>query len=302
MEDEDTDNENFDLNGLDRWRLDNELIQNSVLKADSEEELHERLATSLDRMARRGDLGMGVTEHRLRTELAGRLPDLFERYRGALAEWPEVMAEPLPFEFRHTSDLGSAEVADLIDNLRCNPQGQVCRLVIASSGLLSSSGNGKKVRYANLLRDWLIHLAGQLSGQPFETLILGKEEGRKFHFPVMAPEQARKHFEAILRSWMDATTRALPIHCEAGFAWITSFYGGKKHVGDHERAISEAEQAYTTALERDAGYLRGAFESPEILMASGEFEALLHQLYVPLWEAEQGKSAAEQVGYQEEQA
>src|SRR5690554_1114809 len=27
VEDEDTDNENFDLNGLDRWRLDNELIQ-----------------------------------------------------------------------------------------------------------------------------------------------------------------------------------------------------------------------------------------------------------------------------------
>ena len=302
VEDEDTDNENFDLNGLDRWRLDNELIQDSVLKAASEEELYQRLETTLDRMARRGDLGMGVTEHRLRTELAGRLPDLFERYRGALAEWPEVVAEPLSFEFRHTSDLGSVEVADLIDNLRYNQQGQLCRLVIASSGLLTGSGSSKKVRYANLLRDWLIHLAGQLSGQPFETLILGKEEGRKFHFPVMAPEQAKKHFEGILGRWMDATTRALPIHCEAGFAWITSFYGGKKHVGDHERAISEAEQAYTTALERDTGYLRGAFESPEVLMASGEFEALLHQLYVPLWEAEQGKSAAEQVGYQEEQA
>ncbi|MFB2705319.1 exodeoxyribonuclease V subunit gamma [Marinobacter shengliensis] len=299
VEDEDTDNENFDLNGLDRWRLDNELIQHSVLKAATEEELHERLETNLDRMARRGDLGMGVTEHRLRTELAGRLPDLFDRYRGALAEWPEVVAEPLPFEFRYSGDLGSVEVADLIDNLRCNHQGQLCRLVIASSGLLTGSGYSKKVRYANLLRDWLIHLAGQLSGQPFETLILGKEEGRKFQFPVMALEQARKHVEAIVSRWMEATTRALPLHCEAGFAWITSYYGGKKFVGDHERAISEAEQAYATALDRDTGYLLGAFESPEALMASGEFEALLHQLYVPLWEAEQGKSAAEQIGSME---
>ena len=115
----------------------------------------------------------------------------------------------------------------------------------------------------------------------------------------MAPEQAQPHFEAILSRWMDATTRALPIHCEAGFAWITSFYGGKKFIGDHERAISEAEQAYSTALDRDTGYLLGAFESPEALMASGEFEALLHQLYVPLWEAEQGKSAAEQIGSME---
>ena len=80
---------------------------------------------------------------------------------------------------------------------------------------------------------------------------------------------------------------------------LNSSYGGKKFIGDHERAISEAEQAYSTALDRDTGYLLGAFESPEALMASGEFEALLHQLYVPLWEAEQGKSAAEQIGSME---
>jgi exodeoxyribonuclease V gamma subunit len=296
FEDDDTDNENFELDGLDRWRLDNELIQDGLLKASSDEELHDRLQATLDRMARRGDLGMGVTEHRLRFELAGRLPDLFERYQNALADWPEAVAEPLPFDYRFENALGSVEVADLIDNLRCNAQGELCRLVVASSSLLTGSGSSKKVRYANLMRDWLIHLAGQLGGQPFETLVLGKEEGRKFRFAPLHPEQARPLFEAVLTRWMEATTRALPIHCEAGFAWITSFYGGKKYVGDHERAISEAEQAYTTALERDTGYLMGAFETPERLMASGEFEALLHQLYVPVWEAEQGKSAADQIG------
>ncbi|GGC66735.1 exodeoxyribonuclease V subunit gamma [Marinobacter halophilus] len=296
VEDDDTDNENFDLNGLDRWRLDNELIQQSLLKAGSEEDLHERLETSLDRMARRGDLGMGVTEHRLRSELSGRLPDLFERYQGALAEWPEAVAEPLPFDVRFENAMGAVEVVDLIDNLRGNHAGQLCRLVVASSGLLTGSGYSKKVRYANLMRDWVIHLAGQLSGQPFETLILGKEEGRKFRFAPLAPELAKRHIDAILSRWMDATTRALPIHCEAGFAWTYSFYQSKNFRGDHERAIRDAEQAYTTALERDTGYLRGAFESPELLLASGEFEALLHELYVPLWEAEQGKSAAEQIG------
>ena len=69
-EDDDTDTENFDLNGLDRWRLDTELIEQSLLKSRSDkEELHQHLESTLDRMARRGDLGMGVTEHRLRSEL-----------------------------------------------------------------------------------------------------------------------------------------------------------------------------------------------------------------------------------------
>ncbi|MGO1693405.1 MAG: exodeoxyribonuclease V subunit gamma [Marinobacter sp.] len=295
VEDDDTDTENFDLNGLDRWRLDTELIEQSLLKSSDKEELHQHLESTLDRMARRGDLGMGVTEHRLRSELSGRLPDLFERYQSALAEWPEAIREPVQFEYSLANSTGSVEVLDLIGNLRRNAEGNTCRLVIAGSSLLTGSGNSKKLRYANLMRDWVIHLAGQLTEQPFETLILGKEEGRKVRFAPLSQETASKHLDAILERWIDASTRALPIHCEAGFAWIYSFYQSKKFLGDHERAISDAQKAYTKALERDTGYLRGAFETPEKLLESGEFEALLHGLYVPLWEAEQDKSAAGQI-------
>ncbi|HSH12159.1 MAG TPA: hypothetical protein VLA15_00365, partial [Desulfurivibrionaceae bacterium] len=295
VEDDDTDNENFDLNGLERWRLDSELIQEGVLKAGSEDDLYQRLETTLDRMARRGDLGMGVTEHRLRSELSGRLPDLYQRYRTALAEWPEIISEPLNFEYQYRNDTGTVEVIDLIDNLRTNADGQQCRLVVAGSSLLSGSGGSKKVRYANLMRDWVIHLAGQLTDEPFETLVLAREEKRTFRLTRMAPDLARQHLEAILAHWMEATTRTLPIHCEAALAWITSYYQSKKYLGNDERARNEAEQAYSTALERDTGYLRGAFDSAEALLASGEFEALVHQLYVPLWESEQGKSAAEQI-------
>ncbi|KEF30398.1 Exodeoxyribonuclease V gamma chain [Marinobacter nitratireducens] len=295
VDDDDTDNENFDLNGLDRWRLDNELIQQGVIKASSEDELVERLETNLDRMARRGDLGMGVTEHRLREELASRLPDLYRRYRAALVAWPEALAEPTTFDYRYRNSIGSVEVVDLIGELRRNAEGRLCRVVVASSSLLSTAGSGKKVRYGNLMRDWVIHLAGQLTDSPFETLILAKEEKRSFHFEPLPPAQAKQHLDAILACWMAATTSPLPIHCDAGFAWVTSYYQSKKYLGDHERAQGEAEQAYAIALERDTGYLRGAFDDPEALVQGGEFEALLHQLYVPLWEAEQGKSAAGQI-------
>lgn len=299
VEEDDTDNENFDLTGLDRWRLDNELIQQSVLKAGSDAEFQDRLNAGLERMARRGDLGMGVTEHRLRSELASRLPNLFQRYQDALTSWPEPVAEPITFEYHHQDDTGAVHLLDLIDGLRSGPDGRLCRLVVARSSLLAGSGAGRRVRYANLMADWLRHLAGQLTGQPFETLILAKEEGRKFHFRPLAPEQARAHLEAILADWMQASTRALPLHCEAGFAWLSSFYQSRKYLGDHDRAIAEAVQSYELALERDPGYLRGAYDNAEALLASGEFEALLHRLYLPLWEAEQDTSAAkvmEQLG------
>ncbi|HTN32409.1 MAG TPA: exodeoxyribonuclease V subunit gamma, partial [Marinobacter sp.] len=295
VENQDTDNENFNLNGLDRWQLDNELIQEAILKAGSEEELNERLQNSLDRMARRGDLGMGVTEQQLRPELAGRLPNLFDRYQKALADWPEPLAEPLAFDTRHSINDETVELADLIDGLRQSPNGDRCRLVIARNSLLAKSGNSRQVRYANLMSDWVIHLAGQLTEQPFETLILGKEEDRNFHFSVLPAEQARTHLNTILKRWIQATTRALPLQVDAGFAWIYVFYQSKSLRGNHERAVLDAAQAYNNALQRDTGYLRAAYETADDLFASDEFEALLHDLYLPLWEAEQGTSAKDQI-------
>ena len=294
VEEDDTDNENFDLNGLDRWRLDNELIGEAVLKADGDDELQQRIHTTLDRMARRGDLGMGLTEHRLRSELAQRMPDLHGRYRTALAEWPEAVAEPLTFQHSVTSEVGTVELLDLINGLRTGPDGGFCRVVVSRSSLLSGSGGNRKVRYANLMADWVIHLAGQLTDMPFTTLLLGKEEKRNITFAPLPAEQARKHLEAIMTSWIQATTRALPLHCDAAFAWIYSFYQSKKYRGNQDKAIDDALAAYDTALQRDVGYLRSAFDSPQQLVNEA-FEGWLHQLYVPLWEAEQGKSAADQM-------
>ena len=291
IDDQDTDTETFDLDGLARWRLDNELIQDGVLKADSVDDLTDRLGHILDRMARRGDLGMGITEHRLRQELSGRLPDLFERYQSALAEWPTPWSEPLTVSYRFRNDTGEVTLADLIDQLRTGPDGQHCRLVVARASLLSGSGGSKRVRYANLMRDWVSHLAGQLSGQPFTTVILAKEENRRFLLPPLSEADAKAHLDTLLGHWMIATTRPLPLHCNAGFAWLHSYHQSKTYRGDPERARDEAETAYQAALERDTGYLRAAFETPERLLASGEFEPLVTDLYLPLWQAEQSTPA-----------
>lgn len=297
VEEDDTDNENFDLHGLDRWRLDNELINEAVLKADSDDELQDRVHMTLDRMARRGDLGMGLTEYRLRSTLAERLPDLHGRYRQALNEWPDTLQEPIIFEYSTNNESGSVELLDLIDGLRAGPAGNRCRLVVSRSSLLSGSGSQKKVRYANLMADWVVHLAGQLTTTPFSTLILGKEEKRNITFAAMPAEQARHHLDAILTGWMQANTQALPLHCDAAFAWIYSFYQSKKFHADHDKAIEDAIATYDIALQRDKGYLRSAYETPEQLV-NERFEGWLHQLYLPLWEAEQNKSAAEQIGEQ----
>lgn len=278
--------ENFGLSGLERWRLDDELIRDVVLKSRDEADLESRLNECLACMGRRGDLGMGITEQVLRAELAENVPNLFERYQKVASDWPDLL-EPVPFEYRHRSDFGVVEVADVISGLRSNTAGDAhCRVVVARSRLLAGSGGTKTVRYANLMADWVVHLAGQLNGRPFRTVILAKESDRNFVFAPLSAEEARRHFDAVLAAWMVATTRALPLHCGAAFAWIVSLYKSK-HQGNRERAREQAEQVYQQSLEQDIGYLRAAWEAPALLVAENEFETLLEDLYVPLWRAEQ---------------
>jgi len=74
---------------------------------------------------------------------------------------------------------------------------------------------------------------------------------------------------------MDANTRALPVHCEAGFRLDLQFLSKQKNfLVNTERAISDAEQAYTTALERGHRlFARRPLNALNYCWKSGEFES-----------------------------
>ncbi|ASP39321.1 exodeoxyribonuclease V subunit gamma [Bacterioplanes sanyensis] len=287
--------ENFALDGLTRWRLDQEIIEQVITPADSQQEFEQALQQHLQRLVLRGDVGMGVTEQVLQQTIAQRLPDLFERYHGAKQHWcmeDTVRAFHQVFpgvtlaseNSVQAQPLASLEVADWLTHIRLNQHGERCRLIIANSSLLSGSGAQRKVRYRNLIPYWLVHLAGQLTTEPFVSQILAKEEGREFTFPQLPRATAHACLTAIVHSWQLGMTRPLSLHCDAAFAWIGSFYQSKRYQGDGERADKEALAVYELALERDPGYLRGA----DIPLLDQEFYALLQAVYLPLWQAEQG--------------
>lgn len=277
IDDKDSDNEAFALDGLEKWQADNELINRCLRKASSEEDFQHRLDQELDRMVRGGGLGMGITELTLRQELSRRLPDLFQRYQKALEEWPQATERPLGIDYVLPSEKGELRVRDAIRDLRSNGQNRYCRVVLARSSLLQGEGNRRLLRYPNLLEDWVIHLAGQIV-QPFDTLVLAKEEGRNVWLPSLDGEVAKELFDAILAHWIEGHCRPLPLQAEAGFAWACA--------GDEDEGRKRAEEAYAQQLEWDLGYLRAAYEDFAALMADGSFPTLAETLYGPLWREE----------------
>lgn len=286
---EDRDNETFELSGLERWRLEEELIRQVVIRAEDSENFAQLLQPALARMGRRGDLGIASIEQVVGQDLVASLPDLHRRYRLALQRWPESLAEPLAFDYCFEHQAGALQLSDRITGLRRNAAGEYCRLVVASARLLKGSGSNKQVRYANLLADWVIHLAGQLTDTPFTTLILGKEEQRDFTLPALPRQQARQWLEAILEAWSRGMTYPLPALSDLAYVWITSYYKSRDYPQDAERAAEQAQESFDAALQHDPGYLRASYPDFAAFTAGQQFIDPIERLYLPLWQAEQGK-------------
>lgn len=286
VESVDTDNEAFAMDGLQHWRLEDELIRQAVMKADGEEDLKHRLDASLASMTRRGELGMGVTEVALARQLETRMPDLHRRYLEALTLWPEVVEEITGFEYQHRSGDDALAISDRFDNLRTRPDGAVCRVVIASSNLLEGAGGSRQVRFPALLEHWVMHLAGNCRFETFHTLVIAKEEKRVVSLPPMDSQSANECLAAILDGWIQGQTLPLPVESAAAFAYLRGLYPSRGE-GSEDKAQQKAAEAYDKAIARDSGYLRRAYPDFQQMLADGQFSQLVSALYEPLWHAEQ---------------
>ncbi|MCL7942418.1 exodeoxyribonuclease V subunit gamma [Marinobacter sp. ATCH36] len=282
----DTDNEAFAMDGLHHWRLEDELIRQAVMKADTEEELQQRIETSLASMARRGELGMGLTEFALTRQLENRMPDLHKRYREALALWPEAIEEVIGFEYQHQRGEDSVAVSDRLGNLRTRADGEICRVVIASSNLLEGAGGYRQLRFPALLDHWVAHLAGNLRFEAFHTLVIAKEEQRVVNLLPMGSTAAGECLATVLDIWIQGQTQPLPIESGAAFAYLRGLYPSRGE-GSEDKALLKAEEAFNKALARDSGYLRRVYPEFGQLLAGEQFPQLVRSLYEPLWHAEQ---------------
>ena len=284
---QDTDNETFRLNGLQHWALERELIDQAVVKATDDSDLERRLQDRLERMRARGDLGMGSTEQVSEQQLYSRMPDLYRRYREALQDWPDPLDPAWNFRRTLSNEQGSADVADRLGQLRTRPDGAVCRVVIANSSLLEKNAGARALKYASVLEDWVVHLAGCSIDEAFHTLVLGKEENRQILLPPVGCDQARALLDTLMSYWIQGQTQPLPVEPSTAYAYLRGLFPPKKE-GSEALGLEKAEQAFEATLAYRGAYLGRAFADFESLTQAGDFAALVRDLYEPLWQCEHG--------------
>ncbi len=271
LNDSDTDNEVFAFNNLQRAILESQLIQNAIVKSDTQANFETSLTHELERLARSGALGIGSLEHHLSQTLSASLPNLFERYAQLLEQWPDA-AEDRVFKYHYESPEGAIRVADRITDLRQDRTGLLARIHISRSRLMDK----KKVRYEKLLAEWLMHLAGQSLGLSFRSYILSKEEDSLVELPPLEPDYAQQLLDQLLSCWIRANTEPLPVLPNVAYAAIAA------REKDPVTMRSAAEESFTKQFESyDKGYLKRAYPEFDSFFTK-DFETLADLVYLPL--------------------
>lgn len=264
------DQEPFDLDGLQKWQLWDELIAAQALAVRDAEPRDAALAGGLARIARRGDLPAGAFAALQRDALAAPMDDLFARYAAALAEWPEAVDGDWVADYSHAGLALDARFHDL----RLAPDGSRGRVVLETSDVVKDG----KYRRHHLVRHWVAHLAAHLAGGPLTTLVVSKVGNVRLE--PLADDAARAHLDQLMAAWRDGQRRPLPLPVRTAFAWLADLDADKNTAPEtYEGGFNAPGEVRTSA------YLARVWPDYARLKASGEFFELARRLLQPLHDA-----------------
>ena len=318
VEEETLDTEPFALDGLQRWKLVEELLRDerrlAAQKPDGvvdEVTAQAVMAARLEDFARRGELPGGAFGERTQEALADDIAGLANAYRTALRTWPQAVAEEFAVEVSTTTSDGRVlRLADRLHGLRQRPSAGAApasftRIGASASHLVDTGGHYK---FHALARHWVEHLAWQLACPQGVTSVLLSPKG-EVTFAPLAAATAQAELEAMLHFRAAALCEPLPLELKTAVKWLQS--APRPKPGDDlfaddmkgEEAVRKTYEGddYTVGeRDRDATLAR-AFPDYAALRAAPRF-AELARAWLPHLLKATPASASKKTGYRAKDA
>ncbi|MGV8918152.1 MAG: exodeoxyribonuclease V subunit gamma [Pseudomonas sp.] len=264
------DEEPFVLDALERYTLSDSLLSAALALPD---QVDDALLTQARRLQGSGLLPMAGFGARLQEELIEPLPDLLQRYRDLLLQWPETLSSALPVSFNH----GAVSLDGWLGGLHKNTQGEL----LAISAIPNSIGSKKTRKWHRLTRPWVVHLVACACGIQLSTALVATDE--TLFLAPLDKGTAINALNNLLMAWQIGMQRPLPVAVKTAFAWLGQ--------GDEQKAEIAACKAYegdgvnTDGERRESTALARQFADFAALIDSEEFVGWCETLYKPLYEA-----------------
>ena len=287
------DQEPFELDGLSRWQMQEELIGAQLLAVARGEDPAAVRQARLTSLHRRGALAAGGFGLLMDDQLVEPMQRLFQAYQACLDRWPDRLPGEQPVRLTIGEGEGQLVLEDWVGELRGDAQGARARVVVCRSSLVDGQ---KHYRADQLAIRWVDHLAAQLTGTPVTTCLFS---GRgNLEWPPLPPQTAQAHLITLMQAWQQGMRRPLPLAVQAGFAWLTILRNGDDFSNPDAAPASVVAKAHQAAQKAyEGGYQKKDFASGEVrqceclrrsfpdypsLQAGGEFATLARALLGPL--------------------
>lgn len=284
-EETDLDLEPFALDGLQGWKLNQELIDMQRHAVDAAQPHGLALAQGLQRIQRSGVLPLGGFGELAAEQLAAPMRDLFDEYLRRCQAAPIVLEDQI-VDWPPENDAQRRRLPAVhgrIDRLRQAADGSRRRVVISASKLVQSgSGTKGTYRHDKLLPVWVEHLAAHLDGKTLRTDVLSVM-GDMVLAPL-DPEAARACWRELLTAWCEGMRRPLPFAARTAEQWCRAQASEQEQGDDGKiRKSYEGDDYSEGGGERDSdASLRRAFPDFDALSADGEFAQWAERLMKPL--------------------
>jgi len=275
--------EPFVLSHLERWSLQDALIQHQRVLIDAAKS-DDMTTQSNDHMA---SLINSATAFMRRFQLKGALvsdgfgvmaleellishQDLLHSWAAIVLEWPnEKSDQALSIHHEITLNGQLIRLQDTVQGIRFNDQGDSLHLVLEASDLKKEGRYRKDV----IARHWVTHLALNLEGRNIKTQILSKMDS--IVLEPLPSDEAAYHLDQLLVAWFEGMQYPLSLALKTGFCWLDE----RHHEKAQKMYDGDTHHPGEGALDP---YLSRAFPNFKALFGTGAFERWVDPLLGPI--------------------
>jgi exodeoxyribonuclease V gamma subunit len=228
------DHEPFHFEALQAYMYSNRLLDSiKNTKPDDVETFLEHQQTV---MAQKGELPLGGFAKAFYTALTEPVKTAWKNYQALLSEWPTAQ-ETLVITLKFRPKEGPpVELTGELNQLRQHRDHEKLALVYLTVQSLKPK---EGIKYHNLLKYWVLHLAACAEGKELETHVAAADSVLKIK--PLSQTEASGHLQALLYAVYQGMRDPLPVACKTAFAWLSAL---DKDKAQQDKAMEKARDCY----------------------------------------------------------
>jgi exodeoxyribonuclease V gamma subunit len=210
------DHEPFHFDALQAYTYSNRLLD--TVKNTNPDDVEAFLSSQQTVMTQKGQLPLGGFAKAFYTTLTDPVKKAWDNYQTLLLDWPTVLEEThvLDLEaFMLTGKGASVKLTGELGPLRRHRDHERLALIHLTVQSLMAE---KKIKYHNLLKFWIQHLAACAEGLNIETIVTAADDVLKIE--PLSQREAEDHMQILCFGVYQGTLSPLPVACKTAFAWL----------------------------------------------------------------------------------